>query len=69
HGKIVSFGVKPDILETVITSGKPFQTSGCTHCNRPFYNERPSGLLYNYPKSLNVKEIDEIKKQILSFSI
>ncbi len=24
-------------------------TSGCPWCNRPYYNERPSGPLYNYP--------------------
>lgn len=24
-------------------------TSGCPWCNRPFYNERPSGPIYNYP--------------------
>jgi len=24
-------------------------TSGCPDCNRPFYNERPSGPIYNYP--------------------
>jgi biotin synthase len=67
HGDIVSFGVNPDILENVINTGKPFQTSGCHYCNRPFYNERASGPLYNYPKSLSIKEIDEIKKQLLPF--
>ncbi len=24
-------------------------TSGCPWCNRPFYNERPSGPIYNFP--------------------
>ena len=24
-------------------------TSGCPWCNRPYYNERPSGPIYNYP--------------------
>ncbi len=26
-----------------------FLTSGCPYCNRPFYNERPKGPLYNFP--------------------
>ncbi|MCC6029224.1 MAG: hypothetical protein LM591_03685 [Candidatus Korarchaeum sp.] len=34
-----------------------FLTSGCPGCNRPFYNERPSGKLYNFPS----KELLESK--------
>jgi len=64
HGEITYFGVTNDILENIIQSGKPFQTSGCPNCNRPFYNERPRGPLYNYPKKLNIREIVEIKKQL-----
>ncbi|HDI74230.1 MAG TPA: hypothetical protein ENF57_04430 [Candidatus Korarchaeota archaeon] len=26
-----------------------FLTSGCPSCNRPFYNERPRGPIYNFP--------------------
>ncbi len=26
-------------------------TSGCPGCDRPFYNERPSGPIYNYPRA------------------
>jgi len=32
-------------------------TSGCPDCNRPFYNERPRGPMYNYP-SLELVERD-----------
>lgn len=28
---------------------RAFMTSGCPDCNRPFYNERPGGPMYNYP--------------------
>jgi biotin synthase len=66
-GDIVFFGVTDDVLKSAINSGKPFQTSGCHNCNRPFYNEKPSGPLYNYPKNLNTKEIDEIKSQLMLF--
>ncbi|MEM4267821.1 MAG: hypothetical protein QXK37_03225 [Candidatus Woesearchaeota archaeon] len=42
-----------------------FQTSGCEGCNRPFFNERPSGPIYNYPRPLSEDEyrrcIEEIK--------
>jgi biotin synthase len=37
-------------------SGEPFQTSGCPDCNRPFYNEQPSGPMYNYPRPLSDEE-------------
>lgn len=36
--------------------GEPFRTSGCPDCNRPFYNERPAGPMYNYPYPLRPDE-------------
>jgi biotin synthase len=36
--------------------GEAFQTSGCPDCNRPFYNEQPSGPLFNYPRPLTNAE-------------
>ena len=63
-GKTVRFGVKAAELIKIISSGKPFLTSGCPDCNRPFYNEKPSGPLYNYPKELSNKELEEIKGQL-----
>jgi len=30
-------------------SEEPFRTTGCPDCNRPFYNERARGPLYNLP--------------------
>ena len=35
-----------------------FRTSGCPDCNRPFYNEQPSGPLYNYPRPLTAGEAE-----------
>jgi biotin synthase-related radical SAM superfamily protein len=37
-------------------SAEAFLTSGCPDCNRPFYNEQPSGPLYNYPRPLTAGE-------------
>lgn len=36
--------------------GEPFQTSGCPDCNRPYYNERPGGVMYNYARPLTAGE-------------
>lgn len=63
-GRLKSFGVDEQTLERVIWSGKPFQTSGCPYCNRPYYNERPCGPIYNYPRPLRVEEIEEAVKEL-----
>ena len=39
EGKIVDFGLDCTRLNEIVDSGKPFLTSGCADCNRPFYNE------------------------------
>lgn len=45
-----------------------FRTSGCPSCNRPFYNERAGGPMYNYPARLGNEEaektIEEVKKYV-----
>jgi len=63
-GRIVDFGVSKPSLVAVVESGKPFLTSGCADCNRPFYNEKPGGPIYNYPRSLRSEEIREIKRAL-----
>jgi biotin synthase len=64
NGSVVDFGVPILKLEKTIESGNPFYTSGCPHCNRPYYNERPSGPMYNYPRPILPEEIGEIKQQL-----
>jgi biotin synthase len=65
-GCVTGFGVSKESALEAIDSGEPFLTSGCPGCNRPYYNERPGGPLYNYPKQLLPEEIMEIKR-ILGF--
>lgn len=36
--------------------GSALRTSGCPDCNRPFYNERPGGVIYNFPRPLSPHE-------------
>lgn len=54
-GELIDFGV--DGLTEMLADGEAFRTSGCPDCNRPFYNERPGGVLYNYPRQLSAEEI------------
>jgi len=61
-GKITGFGVANEDLIKIIETGDPFMTSGCPECNRPYYNEKPRGPFYNYPRSLTLKEAEKEKK-------
>jgi len=54
--ELISVGwEKNDLLEKLYKTSL-FQTCGCTGCNRPYYNERPGGKLYNYPYKLSNNE-------------
>jgi biotin synthase-related radical SAM superfamily protein len=64
HGQIIRFGVSEDEFESSSRSGEPFLTSGCPSCNRPYYNEKPSGPLYNFPAKPAALEIETILKQL-----
>lgn len=47
-----------DRLADSLKDGKAFVTSGCPDCNRPYYNERPGGVMYNYPRPLTADEAE-----------
>jgi biotin synthase-related radical SAM superfamily protein len=64
RGMLVNFGVDEDSLMKVVETGEPFLTCGCPDCNRPFYNEKPSGPIYNYPIRLREEELLDVKKQL-----
>jgi len=62
-GRLIDFGVPKEVVQRVIRSGRPFLTSGCPGCNRPYYNERPGGPIYNYPRQPLREEIIEIERE------
>ncbi|MGB9756476.1 MAG: radical SAM protein, partial [Candidatus Bathyarchaeales archaeon] len=64
EGCLIDFGIDKKTLLQTIQLGEPFLTSGCPNCNRPYYNEKPSGPIYNYPRKISEKELLEIKKQL-----
>ena len=64
EGHIIDFGIPRHMLRNRVKSGIAFQTSGCPGCNRPYYNESPSGPIYNYPRPLVQNERAEVKKQL-----
>jgi biotin synthase len=46
--KATGEGFYNSILE-VLRDPAIFMTSGCSDCNRPYYNESPAGPIFNYP--------------------
>jgi biotin synthase len=63
-GALVSFGVKEDLLRRIVRTGLPFMTRGCPGCNRPYYNERPGGCLYNYPVRPSPSDVAIIEEEV-----
>ncbi|MCK4717086.1 MAG: radical SAM protein [Thermoplasmata archaeon] len=49
--------------------GKAFMVRGCPDCNRPYYNERPGGEMYNYPFVLSPAERNSAISQILEYGV
>ena len=68
NDRLIDFGVEEKILKKALASGTPFLTSGCPYCNRPYYNEKPSGPIYNYPKPLNRKEVMQVAEELGALS-
>ncbi len=62
---IIDFGVDKEVLMRIVQVGEPFLTSGCPNCNRPYYNEKPSGPIYNYPRPLTKKETGQILQELV----
>lgn len=73
QGRVLDFGVAPEVLRQALASGRPFMTSGCpgasgeVACNRPFGNEKPGPDLRNYPFALEPADLELVAAQIRQF--
>ncbi len=67
HDQLVYFGIDKKMLSEIIESGKPFETSGCPGCNRPYANERPGQPIRNFPFPPNKLDIKGIKRQLWKY--
>lgn len=56
NGYLVDISPVDSNIHDEIKKGIPFEISGCRDCNRPYYNERPGGTIYNYSRNLNDSE-------------
>ena len=59
----VSLDIENASILGELSSGDAFQVTGCKGCNRPYYNERPRGPMYNYPRPLSKDEVIEAIKE------
>lgn len=66
-GKLMNLHVTTGLVEAALEEGAPFRTSGCPSCNRPLYNERPGGVMYNYPQPLAREEKDMVRQELLEY--
>ncbi len=57
-GRLTDFGMTTMRLIELLADGEAFRTAGCPACNRPYYNERPGGVPYNYPRPLTPEEAE-----------
>ncbi|MBO8129308.1 MAG: radical SAM protein [Peptococcaceae bacterium] len=64
RGKLIDFGVSMERLKAFLSDGRAFQTAGCPACNRPYYNEKPGGTMYNYPRPLTAEEVQSAIGQL-----
>lgn len=64
-GRLTNYGISTEKFTDSLQDGIAFQTSGCPDCNRPYYNEKPGSVLYNYPRPLSPEEVCEAVELIL----
>ncbi|MBN1920250.1 MAG: radical SAM protein [Anaerolineae bacterium] len=68
-GRLVNLVVEPAALAAAFASGTAFRTSGCPDCNRPLYNERPGGVMYNFPRPLTEDEKRAARAEVRTYCL
>ncbi|MFA4831031.1 MAG: radical SAM protein [Patescibacteria group bacterium] len=66
NGQIADFGYNKNALLAILKNSNVFETSGCSDCNRPYYNERAGDEeLYNYPQKCDGRVIEKMMEELL----
>lgn len=63
-GRLSGINVSKANLLALLNNGDAFRTSGCSDCNRPFYNESPGQEFYNFPRPLTSQEFEACVKSL-----
>ncbi len=67
EGRLCDFGISKKELFDIMSDGCPFMTFGCPSCDRPYFNERVTGPIYNFPYKPSNDELISIKEQIRQY--
>jgi len=65
-GDLAHYGLPEARLRALLADGEAFRTAGCTGCNRPYYNERPGGVMYNFPRPLTAEEASREAEELVA---
>jgi biotin synthase len=65
--RLVDIAVAPEVVDRALAAGTAFRTSGCPGCNRPLYNERPGGVMYNHPQPLTAQEKATVRQELRTY--
>ncbi|HTY22716.1 MAG TPA: radical SAM protein [Desulfomonilaceae bacterium] len=74
RGRILDYGIPDPELNEIISSGGPFETSGCpgpdgqVACNRPYGNEKPGTLIRNFPFSPEPEDLERIAEELADYT-
>jgi biotin synthase len=63
-GRIREFCLPMSRLEEALEDGNTFMTQGCPGCNRPYFNERVSGPIFNYAYEPRPEDLVGIRGEI-----
>jgi len=63
-GKLRTITASQTAIQQALSQGTPFRTSGCPNCNRPLYNERPGGIMYNFAQPLHKEELAQATAEL-----
>jgi len=62
-GRVTNYGIGRDLLESVVRDGRPFQTTGCSACNRPYATETHRSMR-NFPQKPTPSQLHMIRKDL-----
>ena len=66
-GRLTCINVPSQVLDQAVARGTPFRTSGCPDCNRPNYNERPGGPMFNHAVPLDAGQVALARDELQTY--
>ncbi|MDP3975731.1 MAG: radical SAM protein [bacterium] len=68
RGRVISFGMSDADLIGILQDSNAFETSGCSDCNRPYYNERAGAEeLYNHPCEVDSDRFSRVFDSLFTY--